>query len=215
MIRLGLVTRLWRRPGIDDATPLDVLLEAGFVAIDLETTGLDVRRDVVVSAAVVPFEAGRAGEGFVTLVNPGRPIPPASTAIHGIDDAAVAGAPSLHDVLPRFDAVCTHRIVVGHDVGFDLAVLARARTAPSEPRPRITLDTRRLARSAGFRDSRLEVVAQRFHIPVAGRHTADGDARMAGEILLALLPALRARGARTIGDLVRLQRSAPLHDRYV
>ena len=212
MIGLGLVRRLWRRRAIDDATPIDALLGPGFVAIDLETTGLDVRRDVVVAMAAIPFEEGRPREGLVTLVNPGRPIPAGSTAIHGIDDAVVAGAPSLDDVLPRFDAMCTDRVIVGHDVGFDVAVLARARPAAPDQRPRVTLDTRRLARSAGFRDSRLEVIAPQLRVPIAGRHTAYGDACMAGEILLALLPALRARGARTIGDLVRLQRSAPLHD---
>ena len=112
MIGLGLVARLWRRRAIDYRMPIDALLGVGFVAIDLETTGLDARRDVVVAIAAVPFEDGRPRDGLVTLVNPGRSIPPASTAIHGIDDAAVVGAPFLHEVLPRFEAVCTHRIVV-------------------------------------------------------------------------------------------------------
>src|SRR5438552_6441986 len=114
VIGLGLVARLWRRRAIDYRMPIDALLGVGFVAIDLETTGLDARRDVVVAIAAVPFEDGRPRDGLVTLVNPGRSIPPASTAIHGIDDAAVVGAPFLHEVLPRFEAVCTHRIVVGH-----------------------------------------------------------------------------------------------------
>jgi DNA polymerase III epsilon subunit-like protein len=209
---LDLVTRVWRRLTVGDATPIDALLEPGFVAIDLETTGLNVRRDVVVAIAAIPFDGGQSRAGFVTLVNPGRPIPPESTAIHGIDDAAVAAAPPVREVLPRFDAVCVSRIVVGHDVGFDLAILARARTPPIGLDARLTLDTRRLARAVGCRDSRLEVVAASLQIPLIGRHTAEGDARMAGEILLALLPALRKRGARTLGDLVRLQRAAPLHD---
>ena len=213
MIGLDLVTRVWRRLAIGDATPIDALLEPGFVAIDLETTGLNARRDVVVAMAAIPFEGGQSRAGFVTLVNPGRPIPPESTAIHGIDDAAVAAAPPVRDVLPRFDAVCVSRIVVGHDVGFDLAILARARTPRTGLDARLTLDTRRLARAAGCRDSRLEVVAASLRIPLIGRHTAEGDARMAGEILLALLPTLRSRGARTLGDLRRLQRGAPLHDR--
>ena len=204
---------MWRRLAVGDATPIDALLEPGFVAIDLETTGLDSRRDAVVAMAAIPFEGGQSREGFVTLVNPGRPVPPASTAIHGIDDATVAEAPRAHEVLPRFDAFCAGRIVVGHDVGFDLAVLTRARTPAARLAARLTLDTRRLARAAGFHDSRLEVVAAFLGVPATGRHTAEGDARMAGEILLALLPVLRRHGARTLGDLVRLQHGAPLHDR--
>ena len=209
---LALITRVWRRLAVGDATPVDELLDTGFVAIDLETTGLDARRDAIVAVAAIPFEQGAARAGFVTLVNPGRPIPPQSTAIHGIDDAAVAAAPRIDVVLPRFDAVIGRRFVVGHDVAFDTAVLARARMAPAGLAPRLVLDTRRLARAIDFRDTRLEVLAAGLGVSVAGRHTADGDARMAGELLLALLPLLRRRGVRTIGDLIRLERAAPLHD---
>lgn len=212
MIRRDLMTRIWWRLTEGDASPVESLLESGFVAIDLETTGLDVRRDVVVAAAAIPFEGGQPRAGLVTLVNPGRPIPPPSTAIHGIDDAAVAGAPAIQDVLPAFDALCAGRIVVGHDVDFDIAVLARARTPAARPTPRLTLDTRRLARAAGYRDSRLEAIGPALEVPLVGRHTAEGDARMAGEILLAFVPLLRGRGVRTVADLLRLQRSAPRHD---
>jgi len=209
---LPLLTRLWRRLIVIDATPLDALLDPGFVAIDLETTGLNARRDAVVALAAIPFERGRSCPGVVTLVNPGRPIPPQSTAIHGIDASSVATAPRIGDALLRFDAVCAHRVLVGHDVAFDLAVLAQARIKASAGPPRLVFDTRRLARVLGFRDTRLEILASRLGVPVVGRHTADGDARMAGEILLALLPVLRRHGARTLGDLVRFDRRAPVED---
>src|SRR6185369_8739740 len=136
--------RRWSTPG--DDIPIEALLDPGFVAIDLETTGLDPRRDAVVSVAAIPFVAGRPGEGYVTLVDPGRPIPASSTRIHGIDDARVAGAPSLDEALPGFDATCAGRVLVGHDIGFDVAVLARARRLRGLPQPAlVTLDTRRLA----------------------------------------------------------------------
>jgi DNA polymerase III epsilon subunit-like protein len=210
MIGRDLAARMWHRLG-GDPRPLEALLDPGFVAIDLETTGLDARRDAVVSLAAIPFEQGRAGEGFVALVNPGRAIPPESVAIHGIDDEAVTGAPPIVEVLPRFDAMCARRIVVGHDVGFDLAVLTRVRGRfAAQVLP--ALDTRRLARALGYRDTRLECVAGHLKVSVCGRHTAAGDARMAGEILLALMPTLRSRGVRTLGDLRYFQRTAPPHD---
>jgi len=55
-------------------------------------------------------------------------------------------------------------------------------------------------------------VAARFGASTAGRHTAEGDARMAAAILFGLLPALRSRGAQTVGDLLRLARTAPAYD---
>jgi DNA polymerase III epsilon subunit-like protein len=202
--------RLWRRLGAGDPTPIDALIDPGFIAIDLETTGLDTRRDAVVAMAAIPFEGGRPRGGFVTLVNPRRPIPPASTAIHGIDDAAVAGAPPIGEALRVFDAECARRIVVGHDVGFDLAILARARGTAEVAAT--VLDTRRLARALGFKDTRLETVAERLHVPAIGRHSADGDARMSGGIMVALLPELRRVGVATIGQLLRAQRATPSHD---
>lgn len=189
--------------------PIETLLDPGFVAIDLETTGLDPRRDDVVSVAALPFVDGRAQPGYVTLVDPGRPIPAASTRIHGIDDAMVAGAPSLDEVLARFDATCAGRLLVGHDVAFDVAVLARARHLRGLPQPAlVALDTRRLAVAMHPRwrqEAELESVAARLGIEVRGRHTAEGDARLAGAILLALLPEFRRRSVRTIGALAWAQ----------
>ena len=119
-------------------------------------------------------------------------------------------------MLSALEAACAGRIIVGHDVAFDLAVLAQARaTLGGRGEPSIALDTRRLARTIIPRgaDSRLEAVVGRLGLDGAGRHTAEGDARMAGEVLVALLPALRQRwGARTVADLQRLQRRAPRHD---
>lgn len=206
--------RIWARGRLllDARLPLAHLFDPGFVAIDLETTGLDPRRDAIVAAAAIPFVHGRPRAGFVTLVNPGRAIPPAATAVHGIDDAAVAGAPSVHAMLSDFAAACGNRIVVGHDVGFDLAVLARTRSPAGTALGRgLVLDSRRLAAAAQphASDRRLEVVAAGLGLDVSGRHTAPGDARMAGEILVALLPALHARGTRTVADLLRLQRGTP------
>lgn len=70
--------------------------------IDLETTGLDPRHDRILEISVMKvFPPGPDGNGVPEPVvrtqrlNPGVPIPPGATAIHGIDDAAVAGAPSF------------------------------------------------------------------------------------------------------------------------
>ena len=205
--------RRWSTPG--DDIPIEALLDPGFVAIDLETTGLDPRRDAVVSVAAIPFVAGRPGEGYVTLVDPGRPIPAGSTRIHGIDDARVAGAPSLDEALPGFDATCAGRVLVGHDIGFDVAVLARARRLRGLPQPAlVTLDTRRLAvalHPSWRRSAELETVAAQLGIPVIGRHTAEGDARLSGEILLVLLAEFRRRGVATLSGLSWAQTAVYRH----
>lgn len=57
-------------------------------SLDFETTGVDPRRDRVVSYALL----GDIGPGSVGLINPGVPIPPSSTDVHGITDETVADA---------------------------------------------------------------------------------------------------------------------------
>jgi DNA polymerase III epsilon subunit-like protein len=212
--------RHWARRAflLDARVPLSHLLDPGFVAIDLETTGLEPLRDAIVAVAAIPFVHGRARPGFDTLVNPGRSIPPTATAVHGIDDAAVADAESLHAVLPRLAAACGTRMLDGYDIGFDLAMLMRAASPlGADLARRVALDSRRLVKLAhpDRPDQPLEVVAAALGLDVSGRHTAPGDARMAGEILVAVLPALEALGATSVADLFRLQNASHEADRRI
>ena len=187
------------------------LVADGFIAIDLETTGLDTRRDAIVSLAAIPFVAGQPQPGLRTLVNPGRPIPAAATHIHGLDDAAVASGPAIAEVLPGLAAACEGRVLVGYAIDFDLAVLERAaRGAALRPLRNQALDARDLARALDSRGgpNTLEGLAERVGVPVVGRHTAPGDAIMAGRIFLELLREYETRGVRTVAELMRLQRAA-------
>jgi DNA polymerase III epsilon subunit-like protein len=186
------------------------------VTLDLETTGLDPRRDAIVSVAVVPFVGGEAVEGYETLVNPGRPIPPASTLIHGIADADVREAPFVGDVLPAIEAAIGAHVVVGHGVEFDLAILRReARAHRRPPLANAYLDTQRLAAACAphWPDLGLDAVAAQLGVGVSGRHTARGDAIAAGHIFLSLLRRLEARGARTLAEAQWLQEHAPMPER--
>jgi DNA polymerase III epsilon subunit family exonuclease len=196
----------------EDRRPL-AMLRSDFVAIDLETTGLDAGRDAAVAVAVVPFRGGEPIGGYETLVNPGRPIPAASTRIHGITDEMVAAAPRLGEVLDEIEALCGHHVVVGHGVAFDLAILERVRRLHHRPPLGNTaLCTMRLAAALhpGWTEVTLESLATRLGVPVVGRHTARGDALVAGALMLGLLPELARRGHRTVADALWFQRSVLL-----
>ena len=200
----------WRRRAADAGRSLESLRAEGFVAIDLETTGLDPRRDAIVEIAAVPFLDGRSGPAYTTHVNPGRPIPPVSARVHGITDSMVAGSPVIGDVLPRLDAVCGDHVLVGYGVGFDRAVLGRARRAHGYARmANAVLDTKGLAAGLHPEWAGLDLsdLATRLGIGILGRHTSEGDARAAGEILLALIPELLMRGIRRVDEAVWFQKS--------
>jgi DNA polymerase-3 subunit epsilon len=198
----------WRSAPAEDRRPLATLRSA-FVAIDLETTGLDAAGDAAVAVAVVPFRDGEPAGAYETLINPERPIPAASTRIHGITDEMVSGAPRLGDVLDEIEGTCGDAVLVGHGVAFDLAILERARRVDRRPPLRNTaLCTMRLAAALypGWPDVTLESLAARLGVKVVDRHTARGDALVAGALMLGLLPELIRRGHRTLAETLWLQR---------
>ena len=184
-----------------NATPL-IALDA--VVIDTETTGLDPAKARIVEVAAVRIAGGRIDvEPFRMLVRPDEPIPASSTRIHGIDDAAVAAANGFAGVWPAFSAFIGDHVVIGHTLGFDLAVLKREcdREALGWKRPR-ALDTRLLAEVvrpnlAGFS---LDQVAAWLGVTVDGRHSALADATTTAQVFLALLPKLREGGIRTLAE---------------
>jgi CBS domain-containing protein len=187
---------------VSSATPL-IGLDA--LVIDLETTDLDPGKAWVVEIAAARLAGGRVtpDAAFDRRIRPGRPIPPAATAIHGIDDDAVASAPAFAAVWPELRAYINEKVVIGHAIGFDLAVLKRECERAEIPwrRPR-TLDTRLLAEVAEpeLADYSLESLAAWLEIEISARHSALGDALACGRIFYALLPKLRAIGIRTLAE---------------
>lgn len=87
---------------------------------DLETTGVDPENDRIVQIALIRVEPGGARSTYETLVNPGRPIPPGATAVHGITDADVAGAPAFAAIRGEVERVLTGSDLAGYNsIRFD------------------------------------------------------------------------------------------------
>jgi DNA polymerase-3 subunit epsilon/CBS domain-containing protein len=191
------------------ATPL-ISLDA--VVIDTETTGLDPRKARMVEFAAVRLVGGRRDAGGASrwLIDPGEPIPPAASRIHGIDDAKVAGAPRFAAAWKEISAALGDNILIGHTIGFDLAVLERecGRAGVTWTAPP-TLDTRLLGEVAepNLADFSLESLAAWLGLEIAGRHSAAGDALTAARVFDALIPKLRERNIRTLAEAARACRS--------
>lgn len=205
--------------GIAELPPPDAELAARplraleVVAFDTETTGLELRRgDTVISIGACRVVNARllASEVFDMRVDPGKPIPPASTAIHGITDADVAGAPPLPVVLPRFRDYVGDAVILAHNAAFDLLALQPPGAGVTLDMP--VLDTLLISRAldASLDGHDLDSLAERYGLsfPPGTRHTALGDARVTAELWLALLPRLEARGIETLEQALALQNSA-------
>ncbi len=96
-----------------------------FVAVDLETTGLNQDEDEIIEIGAALFREGELVDTFGTLVNPGRSVPERITAITGIHTEDLVGAPHIHQVLDDLRAFIGEHPIVGHRVDFDLGFLAR------------------------------------------------------------------------------------------
>ncbi|MGD2057917.1 MAG: helicase C-terminal domain-containing protein [Anaerolineales bacterium] len=154
------------------------------IAFDLETTGLDTVRDAVIEIGAVHFRGDRIEDEFQTLVNPGRPLDPIITELTGLNDAMLARAPRLIDVLDEFNEFVDGRPLLGHNVQFDLAFMLREGLFKDNE----YLDTFDLASVLLPSSSRynLRALAQELGIPVLESHRALEDAQTTRQVFLRL-----------------------------
>ena len=155
------------------------LTQDDWTILDTETTGLYDAQ--IVEIAIID----RTGQTLLdTLIEPTIPIPPETTAIHGITDAMVATAPTFSEVYPRIDAALKDKRVLIYNSAFDIKILnycCRLHDLPS------LMLTKRS-------DCLMEWVAQwagnwsYYHkdyryVPLNGGHRALGDCMAAFELI--------------------------------
>jgi len=190
---------------VPEAQGSPLLDEIAFAVVDVETTGMRAgASDRITEIAVVVVHGGRREVVFDSLVNPGRPIPPAICAITNITNDMVQHAPTFAEVADQVLAALAGRVFVAHnarfDWGFISAEVRRARDlALDGPR----LCTVRLARRLvkGVRSCGLDNLTQYFGFANPARHRAAGDALVTADLLDRLLRLAQEEGARTLQDL--------------
>jgi DNA polymerase III subunit epsilon len=182
------------------------------VVLDTETTGLDPGQGHgLVEVAGVMLDGGEIGETWSTLVNPGRPIPPDASAVHGITDAMVLDAPAPASVATDLESRCAGRTLVFHNAAFDLPFLAALlRRAGRPPLFHAVVDTLGLAR--GLFDpggNSLGALATRLGLPAEAAHRARGDALTTARLLQVLAARWESeRGVRTVAELAAASQDA-------
>lgn len=189
----------------DLGTPLS---DVTFCVLDLETTGGDRTTDTITEVGAVKVRGGECLGTFQTLVNPGRAIPPQITMLTGLTDALVAPAPRIEAVLPSLLEFLHGTVLVGHNVGFDLAFLRRAFELAGHGRfDPVRVDTvalaRRLVRDE-VPDCRLGTLATRFRLDHKPTHRALDDALATTDVLHLLIERAAGLGVLGIDDLTTL-----------
>jgi len=195
-------------PPARSALSLDIPLdELPVLVVDTETTGLDAHLDRIVSIGAVCAHGTRLFRGRMIddLVDPGVPIPAVSTEVHGITDQMVEGARDFPAVYADLDRLARNRVVVGHNVPFDLTILRAECQRHGRPWEQpVFIDTLRLASLLNPMLDKLdlEALADIYNLEIRGRHTALGDALVTAELYFRMVPRLQLQGFRTLGDLL-------------
>lgn len=175
------------------ATPLHLV---PFVSVDVETTGLDPRRDSIVEIGAVKILGGRVIEEFETLVAIDGPIPWEAQRVNGITTDMLIGKPRIADSLSMLLRFAGEGPLVEHSHrAFDVAFLEHAHGQPLCP---IYINTCTLSRRLFpfHRKHSLEECCRRHQIKNREPHRALGDARATGELLIYLLETCSTRYPR-------------------
>lgn len=182
--------RWWTSP----ARRLDVpWREVEYCVVDVETTGLDLRVDAIVTIGSVLVRQGRLvwRTREYQPVRPGRPISEAAMRVHGLRAQDLQEAPPIGELADGLRDRLQGRVLVAHAVWIEQAFLGRA-VPRLRRRLRPAVDTAALLRATGVaprgtgHEPDLEEAAIRLGVTVHRPHHALGDALTTAEVFLAL-----------------------------
>ena len=185
-----------------------------FIVLDSETTGLDPRRDRLVSIGAVAIVDGelRLDDTFDALLRLEHNS--AAVPVHGITrDQSLAGV-SEPEALEGFLRYLASGVIVGHHIGHDIATFNTAYerhwgfslSNRSLDTMDLTLHLERdgaFAGEAAIADFSLDGLCSRFGIIPHDRHTAHGDAFLTALVFQRLLRLASRHGRTTLGALAQ------------
>lgn len=165
---------------------MELKLHKPICFFDLETTGTDITRDRIVEISVLKVYPNGNKESRTWLVNPERPIPPATTAFHGITDDKVANEPTFKEL-----ANTIHNMMKDSDLGgynsdrFDIPLLAEELLRAGvdfDMKNRVSVDVQTIFHK---KEERTLSAAYKFYCgkTLDNAHTAEADTNATYEIL--------------------------------
>ena len=208
-----------RKLPIDSRTAVE---EASYVAFDTELTGLDAKRDTIISIGAVKLRGGRLfpGRVFHRLVQPESELRPESVVVHELVHSDLEAAARASDVLIDFLEFVGDSILLGHFVHIDLSFTRRAmKRIFGVGFHRAAVDTATLhdwltdheprfaAHHGGISVKKdLFSIATRYGIAVDRAHDALFDAFLAAQLFQRFLAFLPAAGVGTVGEILEVGR---------
>jgi DNA polymerase III subunit epsilon len=200
--------------------PIDI---AKFIVLDTELTGLNSKRDRIITIGALKMQGKRimTGETFYEMVKPNVNMSGASVVIHGITPSELAEKPAIGEVLPKFMEFAGYHILVGFYPQIDLEFINKELVQlGEEPMPNMIIDIQTLynwlaeKNIPGYRleNKNLYDIAAGFEIPIKGAHNALGDAYITAQVFQRILHAFTDTGAQNVEDLCRVSNPTKVGD---
>jgi len=184
------------------------------VILDTETTGLHPwLGHRIVEIGAIRLENGRVIDTFNQMLDPGRSMDPAATAVNGIQDSDLIGQPLFSDIIDDLLAFLDGALIVAHNAGFDADYLgmeffidsyASSKSFIKLPNP--WLCTLQLARkNFHFGNNNLGHIANKLGVRIGRAHRALNDVYTTSEVLKRMVAELKKQRLHTVGDLLLAQ----------
>ena len=169
---------------------MELKLSRPICFFDLETTGIEVAKDRIVEISIFKVFPNGTTESKTWLVNPIIPIPPQTTAVHGITDEKVANEPTFKELAPK-----VHNMIKDSDLGgynsdrFDIPLLAEELLRAEvdfDMKNRVSVDVQTIFHK---KEERTLSAALKFYCGtnLENAHSAEADTMATYEILKAQL----------------------------
>ncbi|MBO5278085.1 MAG: 3'-5' exonuclease [Lachnospiraceae bacterium] len=157
-----------------------------FVAVDIETTGLNPATERIIEIGAVRVRENQITETFDILINPGRILSSFIIELTGITDEMLAGAADTKTALSEFLEFIGEDVLLGHHISFDYSFLKKNIVNAGGSFERLGIDTLKIARAVlpELEKRSLEHLCRYYHIYNAHAHRACDDARATAELYL-------------------------------
>lgn len=185
-----------------------------YVALDVETTGLNPQSDDVIEVAVVVFTEKGEQSRFSQLIRPRRPLPMAISRLTGITQDMLDESPPFGDIQGQLQELIGDRPIVGHNISFDISMLAGQGLSLSNK----VIDTYTLATGLlhDVSNFQLGTLAEYFDVPISDeeRHRALGDTVATVHVFCELLKRLHDYDAGTLRQIGQFAKAANWKDAW-
>ncbi len=138
-----------------------------FISLDLETTGLNPKKDKIIEIAAVRVRNGQITDTFQKKIDPGRTIEQRITDLTGIENQDVANCDCIENVLQEFIEFLGNDVLVGHRILFDYSFLKKEAVNKGIAFEKEGIDTLKIARKnlPDLESRRLEDLCRFYEIP--------------------------------------------------